>query len=83
MPVLAAVERSFVAVAPGSVNGYVTVPDQVAGVQVTPVSHVGTAGDAAVKSAFAMVLEPLVKVVFESVTFQPDPDPVLSPMSRA
>lgn len=76
MPVPAAADINLVAVVPGN-EGKVLV--SVAGVHV--VSHTSVAGTVGMKSLLARVFVPEVKVVFPSVTFQPPPDPVASPMS--
>ncbi len=68
--------------APGRESAYVTVPDQTAWVQATPVSQVGVAGELSRKSLLGRVWpEVLVNVVLERLTFHPAPEPVASPMS--
>ena len=73
----------MVAVAPGSAYGYVTEELHDARVQVTGASHTAVGVEGTVKSALERMFAPLVKGVFERVTFHPAPLPVLSPISNA
>jgi hypothetical protein len=86
IPLLAVAEKTFVAVgavvAAGRVYGKVTA--FVAVVQpAAPVSQLAVGAAATVVAVVGSVLAPEVKVVEVAVTFQPEPDPVASPMSKA